>query len=344
MSVDIQEKVSLAGYSTMRLGGSASYLVAVHSDEEVQEATAWAKDRGLKFLIIGGGSNIVWRDEGFDGLVIVNEILGKQVLHEDESSATLKLGGGESWDECVGWTVEKGLSGLELLSLIPGSVGAAPVQNIGAYGGELSKVLKEVAVYDTKANSFESIMNQSCGFAYRNSRFKSTDKGRYMITHIVLELKKTNPTPPFYESLQKYFDEHGTREYTLTAVREAVIAIRSAKLPDPAKVANNGSFFTNPIIESPKFDELKQRYPDIKGWPNDNGQVKLAAGWLVEQAGFRGVHDEQTGMATWESQALVLVNEHASSTADLLRFKQKIVDKVRDRFGVILEQEPELLP
>ena len=342
--MDVKENVSLASYSTMRLGGNARYLAEAKTDNEVQELVAWAKSKGIGFIVIGGGSNIVWRDEGFPGLVIVDKVMGKDLLHEDDVGATVRLGGGENWDESVAWTVKRDLSGIEFLSLIPGTVGAAPVQNIGAYGGELSRVLKEVAVYDTQAGCFESILNESCGFSYRDSRFKSADKGRFVITHIVLELKKTHPQPPFYESLQTYFDEHDIREFSPSVIRESVIAIRSSKLPDPAEVANNGSFFTNPTIEQSRFDELKQRYPEIKGWPASEGRIKLAAGWLVEQAGFKGIHDEQTGMATWGKQALVLVNEHAHSTSDLLKFKQKIVDEVQQRFGLTLEQEPELLP
>jgi UDP-N-acetylmuramate dehydrogenase len=228
--------------------------------------------------------------------------------------------------------------------LIPGSVGAAPVQNIGAYGAELSGVLKEAGVYDTRNDCFESIPGEECGFSYRNSRFKSSEHGRFMITHIVVTLAKDIPGPPFYEALQKYFDEHRITEFTPAKVREAVIAIRSSKLPDPKLVANNGSFFTNPFVTGEHFEELKTQYPDIKGWPAANGRVKLAAGWLVEQAGFRGVHDTATGMATWDKQALVLVNEHARSTKDLLEFRQKIIFKVDELFGVTLEQEPELLP
>lgn len=342
--VDISENVSLAGHSTMRLGGNARYLASVTSDEEIQKLVAWAKSKNLKFIMIGQGSNIVWRDEGFDGLVMVNKIPGKEILSQDDGLATIKLNAGENWDASVAWTVEQGFSGLEFLSLIPGTVGAAPVQNIGAYGGELSQTLKEVGVYDTKNDSFESILASGCDFSYRNSRFKSGDKGRYMITHIVLRLKKSPPGPPFYESLQKYLDDNNVHDYTPASIRQAVIDIRSSKLPDPAVVANNGSFFTNSFVSKAKFDDLRQTYPEIKGWPAGDDRVKLAAGWLVEQAGFRGVHDAQTGMATYDKQALVLVNEHAKTTADLLAFKQKIVDKVQAMFGVDLQQEPELLP
>lgn len=165
-----------------------------------------------------------------------------------------------------------------------------------------------------------------------------------MITHIVLKLSKSAPKPPFYEALQKYFDEHQITEYSPANIRRAVIAIRTSKLPDPKIVANNGSFFTNPFVTETHFKELQTKYPDIKGWPTKDGRVKLAAGWLVETAGFKGVHDAETGMATWDKQALVLVNEHARSTADLLAFRQKIVFKVDELFGVPLQQEPELLP
>jgi UDP-N-acetylmuramate dehydrogenase len=342
--MNIQQNVPLSDHSTMRLGGLARYLAEASLENEVEELVGWAKSQNLPFIMIGQGSNIVWRDEGFAGLVIVNKILGKQVLSENEQTVMVRFGGGEVWDETVAWTVEQGWSGLEFLSLIPGTVGAAPVQNIGAYGAELSTCVKAVQVFDSQNTCFSSMPPQDCQFTYRNSRFKSADRGRFLITGLTLELKKSNPEPPFYEALQAYIDEHNLTTFTPATIRQAVIAIRSAKLPDPKVVANNGSFFTNPIIAAAKFDELKAKYPDIKGWPSADGKVKLAAGWLVEKAGFSDFHDSITGMATWHSQALVLVNEHARSTKDLLEFRQKIVFKVDELFGVVLEQEPELLP
>jgi UDP-N-acetylmuramate dehydrogenase len=341
--VHILENVSLANYSTMRLGGRARYLADAATQEDIVELVQWAQDKTVDCLIIGGGSNIVWRDEGYDGLIIVNKIKGRQILEDNDTSATIRLGAGEHWDEAVDWTVGQGLSGIEFLSLIPGSAGAAPVQNIGAYGAELSETLVEVAVYDTKHKTFGSIAAKDCGFAYRTSRFKTTDKGRFVITSLVLKLKKSNPKPPFYEVLQAYLDKNRAQSYTPEIIRNAVIAIRSAKLPDPAVVANNGSFFTNPFVSSEKFDELKAKHPEIKGWPHESG-IKLSAGWLVEQAGFLGYRDSETGMATSEKSALVLINEHAKSTGDLLKFKQKIVDKVSEMFDVTLDQETELLP
>ncbi len=328
----------------MKLGGQARYLTEVMSENDAQEAVSWAQDKKLPFIMIGQGSNIVWRDEGYSGLVIVNRLRGREILSEDQSGGTVRLAGGENWDDAIAWAVEHGYSGIEFLSRIPGTVGAAPVQNIGAYGAELADTLVEVEAFDTQSGAFGGILKEACGFGYRTSRFKTTDKGRFLITGIVLKLHKDLPRPPFYDSLQEYLTSQGVSEYTPQTIRQAVTAIRKIKLPDPSVANNNGSFFTNPIIGKPTFEKLQQQYPDIKGWVQPDDRVKLAAGWMVEKAGFKDVHDVQTGMATWPGSALVLVNEKARKTADLLAFKQKIVNKVNEMFGVTLEQEPELLP
>ena len=336
--------MGLANYSTMRLGGTARFLAEASNTKDIQELHNWAQQNGASVIMIGRGSNIIWRDEGFNGLIIVNKIMGREVLAEDSHAATVKIWAGENWDKAVDWTVGKKLTGIEYMSLVPGTAGAAPVQNVGAYGGELSHSLLELEAFDSKFNAFVKLQNHECNFSYRSSRFKTTDRGRFYITSITLNLRKTNPVPPFYESLQRYLDEHGIHKFTPKVIREAVIDIRRNKLPDPEKVANNGSFFTNPIVDIAQFSRLRDLYPDIKGWQIQDGRVKIAAGWLVEKAGFKGVHDETTGMATWPAQALVLVNERARSTADLLAFRQKIVDRVNQTFGIALEQEPELLP
>jgi UDP-N-acetylmuramate dehydrogenase len=344
MAMDIKQNVSLTGYSTMRLGGAARYLAEVKDQAQLQQLVQWAKTNNLPVIMIGRGSNIVWRDEGFPGLVLVNKIMGREILAEDNHSATIKIGAGENWDKLVDFTVGKKLTGIEYMSLIPGTAGAAPVQNIGAYGGELAYTLLELEAYDSTLNSFVKLGNHDCNFSYRSSRFKTTDRGRFFITSVTITLRKTNPVPPFYDSLQSYLDEHGIDKYTPASIRKAVIDIRQSKLPDPEKVSNNGSFFTNPVVDKAKYQQLQAQYPDIKGWETKAGQMKISAGWLVEKAGFKGVRDDQTGMATWPYQALVLVNEHARSTADLLTFRQHILDRVQQMFGVTLEQEPELLP
>jgi UDP-N-acetylmuramate dehydrogenase len=328
----------------MRLGGLAKWLVYVTNEEEIPVYIKHAQDNNSPFMMIGVGSNIVWKDEGYDGLIMVNKIAGRYVISEDDKSVTLRLMGGEHWDDTVAWTVKMGWSGLEFLSLIPGTVGAAPVQNIGAYGQELSNLLMEVEAYDTHTNSFGGIAASQCGFGYRTSRFKTTDKGRFIITAIVVKLSKSSPRPPFYEVLQQRLDDNGILEHNPQTIRDAVIDIRSNKLPDPSKIGNNGSFFTNPIVDQAIYDQIKIKHPDVKSWPTKDGKFKLAAGWMIEKAGFAEFHDKETGIGTWHAQSLVLINEHAQSTADLLKFKQKIIDKVSGMFGVTLQQEPELLP
>jgi UDP-N-acetylmuramate dehydrogenase len=343
--VKLLQNVPLADYSTMRLGGSAAYLIEVDDRPSLQEAVAWEKQNQFPILVVGDGSNIVWRDEGFRGVIIVNRIRRYEDFAEDDINHYVTAGAGENWDSVVARTVETGLTGIEALSLVPGTTGATPVQNVGAYGQDISQTLASLEAYDLQTDQFLNIPAMDCAFGYRSSRFKTTDRGRYIITAITLHLTKANPQPPFYKSLELYLQQHGIIEFTPQNIREAVIAIRQSKLPDPAVVANNGSFFANPIIDEGLLAQIQASYPDVPHWETSEfGKVKIPAAWLVEQAGFKDFHDAATGMATWPTQALVLVNEHARSTADLLAFKQKIVDTVQAKFEVTLQQEPELLP
>lgn len=338
------QNVSLAEHSTMRLGGTADWLVEVASKWEIGEAWRWAKERSLPVIVIGDGSNIIWRDEGFSGLVIVNRIKGYDDFAEDARSHYISIGAGENWDSVVERTVTSNLTGIEALSLIPGTAGATPVQNVGAYGQDISQTLMSVEVFDTTTGQLTNVPSEACGFAYRRSLFQTEYRGRFLITGITLHLTASNPQPPFYSAIQQYLDANGITSVTPKIIRNAVIAIRRAKLPDPSEVANNGSFFSNPIITNGHLIELRADYPEMPCWPLDNGGAKIPAAWLLEQTGFKDFHDEQTGMATWATQPLVLVNEHASSAADLLAFKQKITDAVEAKFGITLVQEPELLP
>jgi UDP-N-acetylmuramate dehydrogenase len=338
------QNVPLKLHSTMRLGGTAAYLVDVHDRRELTEALAWAEAQNVPVMMIGGGSNIIWRDEGFPGLILVNKIMRFEEQQEDEENYYVTIGAGENWDQAVARTVAKGMTGIEALSLIPGTAGATPIQNVGAYGQEIAQTLVSVEAYDRQAKQFVTVPGSDCAFGYRTSRFKTTDRGRFFITAITLHLLHANPQPPFYAALQRYFDEHTVGTFTPQTVREAVIAIRQSKLPDPAKVANNGSFFANPIVDESVLTQIQASYPDIPHWPMPDGRIKLPAAWLLEQAGFKNMHDPETGMATWPAQPLVLVNEKAQATTQLLAFKQKIVTTVQQKFQVILEQEPELLP
>ena len=343
--MDIRQNVSLRDYSTMRLGGTAAYLVDVHTRVEVQQAVAWAEQHNLPVMMIGGGSNIVWRDEGFPGLVIVNKIMGFEEQQENEENYFVHVGAGENWDDVVARAVARGLTGIEGLSLIPGTAGATPIQNVGAYGQEISQTLVSVDAYDRETKQFVTIANTECTFGYRKSRFNRADRGRFFITSITLCLRARNPKPPYYQTVEKYFIEHDiTGECTPQTMRDAVIAIRSSKLPDPAKIANNGSFFGNPIVEHKIFEKLKAEYGELPHRHLDDGRVKLSAAWMIEKVGLKDFHDDETGMATWHLQPLVFVNEKAQTTAGLIKFRQKVLDAVEEKFDVLLKQEPELLP
>lgn len=344
VTMNVSQNVSLAAYSGMGLGGVAAYLTEVNDRMEVLEALSWAQERKLPVLMIGDGSNIVWRDEGFRGLVLVDRIKRYEVFQEDDINFYLNIGSGEPWDSVVERSVQAGLTGIEMLSLIPGRAGATPIQNVGAYGQEIANVLVSVEAFDTEVRDFVNIPVSDCALGYRTSRFKTVDRGRFFITGVTLHLNKGNPAPPFYGALQTYLDNAQITDFSPAVMRQAVIAIRSSKLPDPAVVHNNGSFFANPIIPEGQFNDWADGYNQVPHWSMDGGSVKISAAWLIEQVGFKDFHDSETGMATWPKQSLVLVNEHAHSTADLLAFKQKIVDAVQRQFNITLEQEPELLP
>lgn len=341
--MDIQNDIALADYSTMRLGGKARNLVHISDKHALVDALTWAEEHRLKTIVIGGGSNIVWGDKGYNGLVIVNHILGFKIHPEDKEFSYVSVGAGENWDGVVKRTVAAGLHGIEALSLIPGTSGATPVQNVGAYGQEIADCLVSVEAYDTTHKQFVAIPNEDCAFGYRTSRFKTGDKGRFVIVGLTFRLRHINPRPPHYPAVANYLREHRINVVTPRTLRKAVIAIRSSKLPDPAKVANNGSFFANPIVSTLSYKALAKKYPDMPHWKVDKTKVKLSAAWLIEHAGFKNVSDKETGMATWPSQPLVLVNKHAKTTKDLLKFRDTIITTVHKKFGVQLVQEPELI-
>lgn len=337
----VLDNVPLSGYSTMRLGGPAKHLTEVDSKISLVEAVAWAQSKDLPIVMIGQGSNIIWGDNGFGGLVIVNKILGFDIFEEVSGSVYLTVGAGENWDDIVKKTVDKGWSGLEQLSLIPGTTGATPIQNVGAYGREVADLLTTLEAYDLETNKFVIITNNDCDFSYRKSRFNTSDRGKFLITSVTFHLTSDRPMPPFYSSVQDYLNEHKL-EPTAKSVRKAVIDIRRSKLPDPKLVANCGSFFGNPIIDKDTAENLRINFQDIVMWELKDGKRKVSAAWLIENAGFKDYHDKETGMATWHKQPLVMVNEAAGSTANLLTFKKKITQAVKDKFDIDLVQEPEL--
>jgi UDP-N-acetylmuramate dehydrogenase len=337
------ENVSLAQHSTMRLGGVARFLCDITDADQIPEALTWARKQKLPVIMIGDGSNIVWSDKGYDGLVLVNKIKGFTIAEHDRDEVYVRVGAGENWDSVVERTVAEGLHGIEALSLIPGTAGATPVQNVGAYGQDVSQTLVSIEAYDAKLKTRITIPAEDCNFTYRDSRFKSKDRGRFFITSLIFSLQKANPTGPYYGAVQTYLAEHGITEVTPETLRQAVVTIRQSKLPDPAKVANNGSFFGNPIISKQLFGNIIEKHPDIAHWALPDGTFKLSAAWLIEKVGYKNFHDRHTGMATWHKQPLVLVNENAENTNDLIIFRNRIIKDVEHTFGVTLVQEPELI-
>jgi len=339
----VMQNTDLRLYSTMRLGGRADFSAVISNKNDLVEAVNFAKDNKLEIVIIGKGSNVIWKDEGFSGLLLINEINWiEEETHPDGWLFT--VGSGYNWNDLVMHTVKKGLTGIEALALIPGTVGATPIQNVGAYGQEVSNTIVNIEAYDLKEDKFVNISNQESEFDYRTSRFNTKDKKRFIICSVSFKLTSERPNVPLYPSVQNYFDDHKIIDINPENISSAVIEIRTSKLPNPNIVANNGSFFSNPIISQEHFINLQKQFEDIVYWQTENGQYKLSAAWLIDHAGFTNYYDKETGMATWPKQSLVLINKHAKTTADLLKFKDKITKKVHEFFKINLEQEPELLP
>jgi UDP-N-acetylmuramate dehydrogenase len=343
--------VPLAPLTTMRLGGNAKAFCVLTTEDDLTQAVAWAQENNLPMFMLGGGSNIIMGDGGFEGLVMKNEIMGFDLQSQgagvrdqglDEGQVSITVGAGEIWDSFVERTVALGLTGVEALSLIPGTVGATPVQNVGAYGQEVSQTIVELKAYDTKRDEFVVLSSNDCEFGYRDSRFKEREHGRFFITSVTFTLHKGQLQPPYYKALEQYMAEHNIADYSPASVRAAVIAVRQSKLPDPTEVANTGSFFKNPIVSATMFEDIKQNYPEAPGWPLDDGTVKIPAGWLLETAGYKG-YKHNNGMGMYEKHALVMVNYSASSFADLAEFKDEVCSKVQDMFGVMLAVEPEII-
>lgn len=336
--MDVRTAINLKPYTTMRLGGDARFMAVATTPEEVRSLYATAKQQNLPVFVLGGGSNMLVRDEGFDGIVLLNRLKGFEIVNQTGVTTTVRVAAGEIWDEVVARTVQMGLSGIEALSAIPGTAGAAPVQNIGAYGQEVADTIIAVEAYDATTDQFVTLSSDECQFAYRHSIFRGEAAGRYCITATTLELYRAMPKPPFYSALERYFDEHHITQFTPQVVRDAVIAIRSEKLPDPAVKPNAGSFFKNAVIDRWQAEELLREYPTMPHYDMPGNRVKIPTGWLIEQAGMKGrvLH----GMRVHDKNALVLINESASGYADLAAARQEIIQAVYDMFHIQIEQEP----
>lgn len=306
-----------------------------------------------KLFVLGGGSNIILPKDMTSYTVLKIENKGIEKIEDPEGKSTskgagddvfIRVGAGEVWDDVVAYTVEHNYSGIEALSAIPGTCGATPVQNVGAYGQEIKDVLVSIDAYDTQAGEMVSITNTECEFSYRMSRFKKDWKGRYIITHIILKLSKNPPKLPDYPGVKKYFEDKINP--TLKDIRNAIIEIRWSKLPKPSIVPNCGSFFENPIVDKSIADTIKNDYPNMPTFQISPKQglgeeVKIPAGWLIENAGLKGADFGTVG--TYEKNALVLINLGSATQDDVISARDQIISTVYDKFGITLESEPEII-
>lgn len=336
--MNISEHIPLAPYTTFKIGGPARFFCIVKNDADVIEAVAFAKEKEIPFFVLGGGSNLLISDDGYTGLVIKIEI-GGIVVEEKGNAGLFKVGAGVDWDQFVGDVVSKGYYGVENLSSIPGVVGAVPVQNIGAYGTDASSVVKNVHAFDTVAGVFVDISNTDCQFEYRGSFFKK-QKGRFIITRVDIELRKNAVVDASYKDLRNYFDEKNIANPTLLQVRDAVIDIRSAKLPDWKKWGTAGSFFKNPIVSATQFMILKKAHPDLPGFPEQDGRVKVSLGWILDKVcNAKGLVVGNAG--TYEKQALVLVSKPGATAGEVVSLSRELMKIVKEKTGIEIEAEVE---
>jgi UDP-N-acetylmuramate dehydrogenase len=340
--LEIEENVDIKDYCTLRVGGQFRYLVTLSNKEELPELYNFAKDKNLPVFILGGGSNIVFPDGVFDYVVARIIFCDLEILSDADEYVDLKVGAGENWDYVVESAVSVNLSGIEAMSAIPGTCGATPVQNVGAYGQEIKDTLLSVDVFDTKDGTFKALSNEDCGFSYRNSIFKGEARGRYVITAVTLRLLKgVNPSIPNYPGVKKYFLENNINNPTLLQVREAIIEIRKNKLPDPKEIPSVGSFFKNTIVDKSVADNLKYQYPGVVLFPINESQTKVPSGFLIEQAGLKG---KSFGtISSYSENAMVLVNNGGATRADVEKARDEITDIIYNKFGVKLEAEPEFV-
>ena len=342
MSLQFHTHVSLAPHLTMHLGGNAYAMVDVSSKDDIVAACRYAKEQSKPIFVLGGGSNTLAHDEGYDGIIMHNCLPGFEIIHEDNTSVTITIGAGEILDNIVARCVDMGLSGIEALSAIPGTAGAAPVQNVGAYGQEIADTLVSLEAYDRHAGQFVTLQAADCEFSYRHSIFRGRNAGQYIISSITLRLSKKLPQPPFYQAVQDYLTAHDITQPTPRDIRQAVTTIRANKRPDPPILPNTGSFFKNAIVDSATFTAIQQKHPTVPYYTMPNRQVKIPSGWLIEQAGLKGVVSH--GMKVHDKNAVVLINQSAHSYNDLAAARGEIIAAVQQKFGITISQEPLEIP
>ncbi|MEN5202372.1 UDP-N-acetylmuramate dehydrogenase [Pseudomonas wadenswilerensis] len=338
MSVQWQQQVSLKPYNTFGIDVRARYFTEAHNDDEVRQALAQAGEQGVPVLVVGGGSNLLLTAD-IQALVLRMASRGLRILTERGERVVVEAEAGEPWHPFVQWSLSQGLAGLENLSLIPGTVGAAPMQNIGAYGVEIKDVFAGLTALDRQTGELRDFSLEECAFAYRDSLFKR-NPGRWVILRVRFALSRVMHAHLDYGPVRQRLSEQGVSRPTAQNVSDAICSIRREKLPDPLELGNAGSFFKNPVVAAVLADRIRLQYPGLVAYPQADGQFKLAAGWLIEQAGWKGHREGDAGVH--RLQSLVLVNYGQATGVQLHQLAQKIQADILERFGVELEMEPNL--
>lgn len=339
--MNLEQNISLKPYNTFGINAKAKYFAPFENLTELEELLSNSKFKNQKSkLVLGGGSNILLTKD-FDGMVLKNMIKGIEIVKEDEEHIYIKAGAGENWHQLVLYCVKNNYAGAENLSLIPGNVGASPMQNIGAYGVEIKDVFYELEAFHKEEKAIQKFSLADCEFGYRESVFKNKYRNQFVITSVTYCLHKKPFFNTSYGAVQQELIKMGVQELNIQAIAQAVINIRSSKLPDPKEVGNAGSFFKNPIISNPHFQALKKNYPTIVAFPSANNQTKLAAGWLIEQCGWKGYRKGDAGC--YPKQALVLVNYGNAKGEEIFELSEKIMASVQKKFSVALEREVNII-
>ncbi|TAH00398.1 MAG: UDP-N-acetylmuramate dehydrogenase [Sphingobacteriales bacterium] len=337
--LEIQHNVSLKNFNSFGIQAFAKYFVEINTEEQLSQLFNNSQIVKNPILILGGGSNLLFT-QNFDGVVIKINIKGiKHIV--DNQNVLVTAGAGEVWNDLVLYAVNNNFAGLENLSLIPGSVGASPIQNIGAYGVELKDVFESCTAFEIETHKIKTFLKADCAFAYRESIFKQALKGKYIITSVTFNLKLKANLNTQYGAISQELHNQNIQNPTIKNISDVVSQIRVSKLPNPSTIGNAGSFFKNPIVTKDQANQLIKNYPQIVNFSVDDTQVKLAAGWLIEQCGFKGLVVGNTG--TYKNQALVLVNYGNASGQEIFNFSSQIIETVQQKFGVTLEREVNII-
>ena len=336
----IETKVSLQEYNSFGIEVSAEILVRIKQVSDAQAIARQFRDKA-KF-VLGGGSNCLFISNPVSPVLLKNEISGIEIVERDDTFATVKVGGGENWHQLVLWCVEKGLGGIENLSLIPGTVGAAPIQNIGAYGVEIKDVFHRLEAVDLETGEILHFGYEDCQFGYRSSLFKAELKGKVLITSVYLKLRHADHIiNTSYGAINGYLAQAGITDPTIKDVSQAVIAIRTSKLPNPKEMGNAGSFFKNPEIPNAQFEVLKAKFPKLVHYPGTNGLIKIPAGWLIDQCGWKGKRYGEVGC--YAHQALVIVNYGRATGQEILDHAKRVAESVEETYGIQLAPEVNII-